>query len=252
MAVYQFTNNDYEAPFYQYEKEEAKADFKSAYLADELKKRNRFILENFESKNDSVKMLVAGDLLILRTNLKDEPFRPGFEKSNIDEDFSSQKYSKAKGMMLEAYFEDYRTHYQKIYNENVNLLEKKMAFYEKNGVKINDEKNSYFNESLSDLVKNVSVKERLLEYDGKLIQQINPIFQDTKPSGIFDYRTAFFVPKKNLLGLTVSTFVFDILVVWVMAFIFYIALYMEWLRKIVEFFGNVSIPSKVTMPFRGK
>ena len=252
MAVYQFTNNDYEAPYYQYEKEEAKADFKSAYLADELKKRNRFIQENFESKKDSVKVLVEKDLAILRDNLRDEPYRTGLEKVNIDEDLTLKKYSKAFGAMLESYFEGYRTHYQKIYNENVNLVEKKMSFYEKNGVKVNDEKNAYFNESLSDLVKNVSVKERLLEYEGKLIQEINPIFQDTKPSGILDYRTAFFVPEKNLLGATVSSFLFDILVVWAMAFMCYVALYFEWLRKIVEFFGNVSIPNKVTIPFRRK
>src|SRR6185295_17228273 len=41
LAVYQFTNNEYQEPFYTYEREESKADFKSAYMADELKKRNR-------------------------------------------------------------------------------------------------------------------------------------------------------------------------------------------------------------------
>lgn len=252
MAVYQFTNNDYEAPFYEYERGEAKADFKSAYLADELKKRNRFLLENFESKNDSVRKLVAKNLAILRDNLRDEPYRPGFEKVNMDEDFSVTNYSKVRGMMLEGYFEDYRAHYQKMYNDNVNLLEKKMAFYEKNGVRVNDEKNTYYNESLSDLVKNTSVKERILEYDGKLIQQINPIFQDPKPGGVFDYRTAFFVPEKNLFGASVSTFIFDTLVIWAMALLCYVALYWEWLRRMVEFFGNVSIPGKVTIPFRRK
>jgi ABC-type multidrug transport system ATPase subunit len=252
MAVYQFTNNDYEVPFYEYERGEAKADFKSAYLADELKKRNRFLLENFDSKNDSIKRLVAKNLAILRDNLRDEPYRPGFEKANIDEDFSVSSYSKMRGMMMEGYFEDYRSHYQKIYNDNVNLLEKKMAFYEKNGVKVNDEKNTYYNESLSDLVKNTSVKERLLEYDGKLIQQINPIFQDPKPAGALDYRTAFFVPEKILFGTAISTFVFDSLVIWVMALLCYVTLYLEWLRRIVEFFGNVSIPGKVTIPFRRK
>lgn len=252
MAVYQFTNNDYEVLFYQYEREEAKADFKSAYLVDELKKRNRFILENFESKNDSVLKLVSKNLAILRDNLRDEPYRPGFEKANIDEDFSTSKYSKVRGMMLEAYFEDYRAHYQKIYNNNVNLIEKKMAFYEKNGVKVNGEKNTYYNESLSDLVKNISVKERLLEYEGKLVQQINPVFQDPKSSSILDYRTAFFLPEKNLLGITVSTFAFNTIVVWAMALMCYVALYLEWLRRIVEFFGSVSIPNKVTIPFRKK
>ncbi len=252
MAVYQFTSNDYEAPFYEYEQGEARADFKSAYLADELKKRNRFLLENFESKNDSIRKLVAKNLTILRDQLRDEPYRPGFEKSNIDEDFSDKNYSKVRGMMMEGYFEDYRSHYQKIYNDNVNLLEKKMSFYEKNGVSVNGEKNAYYNESLSDLVKNVSVKERILEYDGKLIQQINPIFQDPHPSGVSDYRTAFFVPEKNLFGTSISTFVFDTLVIWAMALVCYVALYLEWLRKIVEFFGNVSIPGKVTIPFRRK
>ncbi len=252
MAVYQFTNNDYEAPYYHYEKEEAKADFKSAYLADELRKRNRFLLENLESKNDSIKKLVAKNLAILRDNLKAEPYRPGFEKVNIEEDFSVPKYSKVRGMMLEAYFEDYRTHYQKIYNLNVDTIEKKMAFYEKNGVKVNDEKNRFHNESLSDLVKNISVKERLLEYDGKLIQQINPIFQEPRPATILDYRTAFFLPEKDLLGLSVSTFVFNTVVIWFMALFFYLALYLEWLRRIVDFFGNVRIPDKVTVPFRRK
>jgi ABC-type multidrug transport system ATPase subunit len=252
MAVYQFKNNDYEEPFYRYEKEEAKADFKSAFMADELRNRNRFVLENFESKNDSVKKLVAKNLTILRDNLKSEPFRPGFEKVNIDEDFSTAKYTKVRGMMLESYFEDYRKHYQKIYNLNVDTIEKKMAYFEKSGIRVNEEKNRYHNESLSDLVKNVSVKERLLEYDGKLIQQINPIFQEIHPKGFWDYRTAFFVPEKNLLGLHVSTFLFDILVVWAMAVFFYLALYLEWLRRIIEFFGNVSIPNKVTIPFRRK
>src|SRR5260221_663668 len=252
MAVYQFKNNEYEAPYYNYEQEQAKADFKTAYLIDELKKRNRFVLEYFESKNDSIKKLVVKNLAILRDNLLNEPYRPGFEKANIEEDFSSAKYSKVRGMMLESYFEDYRSHYQKIYNDNVNLIEKKMAFYEKSGIKVNDEKNAYYNESLSDLVKNVSVKERLLEYEGQLIQQINPIFQDPKPSSILDYRTAFFVPEKTLFGMSISTFVFDILVVWAMALLCYVALYLEWLRRIVEFFGNVRIPDKVTVPFRRK
>lgn len=252
IAVYQFKNNEYEEPFYAYEREEAKADFKSAYLADELKKRNRFVLDNFESKNHSLKKLVSVNLTILRDNLNEEPFREGLEKVTIDTELTSGKYTKAVGNVVENYIEGYRKNYQKIYNDNVSLIEKKMVFYEKNGVKVNDEKNSNHNESLSDLVKNVSVKERLLEYNGKLIQQINPIYQEIKPSNTFDYRTAFFVPEKNLLGLSVSTFVFDVIIVWLMTLGCYLALYFEWLRRMVEFFGNVSIPSKVTIPFRRK
>ncbi len=244
LATHQFKNNDYEAPYYNYQREEAKADFKSAYLADELKRRNRFVMENFESKNDSVKNLVNTDLAILRDNLRDEPFKKGMEKISVDELLVLEKYSKVMGMALDAYFEDYRKYYQKIYNENVALVEKKMAFYEKNKVDINEEKNLYLNESLADLVKNVSVEQRLLEYQGKLIQQINPIFQEPKPAHPLDYRTAFFLPEKSFLGITMSTYLFNIFVIWFMSLFLYISLYFEWVRKFVDGFGKVNIPGK--------
>jgi ABC-type multidrug transport system ATPase subunit len=252
MAVYQFRNNDYEEPYYKYEREEAKADFKSAFLADELKRRNRFLMENYESKNDSIQNLVEVNLKMLRDNLRNEPFRPGFEKVDIDQDFSKGKYSKVRGAMMDNYFEDYRKHYQTVYNESVAIKEKLMAHLEKKGYNLNEEKNKYFNESLADLVKNVSTKDRMLEYDGKLLQQINPVFQEHHPSSPLDYRTAFFLPEKKFLGVTFSTFVFDVLVIWIMTLWFYIALYYQWLRGLVEFFGNVSIPDKVTVPFKRK
>jgi ABC transport system ATP-binding/permease protein len=252
MATYQFKNNDYEATLFKYEKEEAKADFKAAYLADELKKRNLFVLENFESKNDSLKKLVAMNLSIIDDNLKNEPFRMGFEKIDLSNALDPKNYSKAVGALLNNYFEEYRKYYQKIYNENVSLIEKRMAFDEKNGVNINHEKNKYYNESLADLVKNITTKERLLEYKGKLIQQINPIFQETNPSNVMDYRTAFFLPQKNLAGINVDTYWFNLLVIWIMALLLYIALYFEWLRNLIDLFGKVNIPNKVTIPFKRK
>jgi hypothetical protein len=246
IAVYQYRNNEYDAPYFEYQRGEARADFKSAYMADELKKRNRFVMENFEGKNESEKKLVDLNLNILKKTLLTEPFREGIEKIDLSH------YTKEQGAALDNYFENYRKHYQNIYNNNVNLTEKKMAFYEKKGTRVNEEKNAYHNESLSDMVKNVNVKDRLLEYDGELIQQINPIFQDPHPSGILDYRTAFFVPEKNFFGMIISTFIFDLIVVWAMTLVCYIALYFEWLRKGVEFFGNMSIPDKINMPFKRK
>lgn len=252
LATYQFTNNDYEKTYFQYHKEESKADFKAAYMADELKRRNLFVLQNFESKNDSIKNLVAANLTILIDNLKNEPFKPGMENTDFSKEFSLQNYTKIRGGILDAYLDDYKKNYQEISNKNVDLAEKKMAFYEKKGFNINDEKNAHYNESLADLVKNVNVKQRLLEYDGQLIQQINPIFQDPSPKSAVDYRTAFFLPTKNLFGQSVSTYLFNVLVIWVMTLLFYISLYFEWLRKLVEASGKVNIPNKLTRPFKRK
>jgi ABC transport system ATP-binding/permease protein len=252
MATHHFKNNDYEATYYKYEKEEAKADFKTAYMADELKRRNLFALENFESKNDSLKKLVAFNLQIISDNLVNEPFNTGLEKINVRSFLRPQNYSKAVGAALDKYLEQYKKHYQKVYNDNVLLIEKRMAFDEKNGVDINDEKNRYYNESLADLVKNINTKERLLEYNGKLIQQINPIFQETLPKSIFDYRTAFFLPQKNLLGTMIDTYWFNLLVIWMIALLLYVSLYFEWLKKLVEVFGKVQISDKMKFSFKKK
>jgi ABC-type multidrug transport system ATPase subunit len=252
LATHQFINNDYESNYYRYHKGEAKADFKSAYLANELKQSNLFALQNFESKNDSVKKLVAAKLQILIDNLKDEPYKLGMEKSDLSKDLRPENYTKIRGGDIDAYLEDYKKYYQQIYNRNVDTIEKKMAYLESHGTNINEDKNKYYNESLADLVKNINVKQRLLEYNGKLIQQINPIFQDPKPSHIADYRTAFFLPVKNLFGIQISTFWFNMIVIWAMAFFYYIMLYFEWLRKLVETFGKVNISNKLTIPFKRK
>lgn len=244
MAVYQFKNNDYEAPFFDYHQMEAKADFKAGYLSDEMKRKNLFLLENFESKDEAIRATVNDNLAILLDKLKDEPFKEGLEKIDLNKVLTPGNYTKEAGQTIQTYLDKYQKVYQKEYNASVALVEKKMSFYEKNGFNINEEKNAYYNESLADLVKNVTTKERLLEYDGKLIQQINPIFQDAKPSNPIDYRTAFFLPQKNLFGLSVSTYIFDTLVIWLMAIVLYFTLYFELLKKLIDSFGKVNIPKR--------
>jgi ABC-type multidrug transport system ATPase subunit len=246
MAVYQFRNNDYESPFFDFHSKESKADFKSGYLGDELKRKNMFLLENFGNKNDSVQQIVSRNLAILRTQLSNEPFRQGLENIDLNEVLTPGKYSKATGELIQVYLDQFQKYYQKVYNDNVAIVEKAMSFFEKNteGYNVNEYKNRYYNESLSDLVKNVNTKERLMEYKGQLIQQINPIFQSPNPSSVLDYRAAFFAPEKNFFGTNLSTYVFNIIIIWLMTFFLYLALYYELLRKLIESFGKVNIPKK--------
>jgi ABC-type multidrug transport system ATPase subunit len=244
LAVYQYKNNEYEEPFFEYHRMESKADFKAGYLGDELKRKNLYLMDNMGAKDEIVKNNVLNNFTILREKLLDEPFKEGIEKINLNEALTPNGYTRAIGEAIQAYLDRYQKYYQNIYNQSVGLVEKKMAFYEKNGFNVNDEKNKYYNESLTDLVKNVNTKERLLEYKGQLIQQINPIYQDPKPANLFDYRTAFFFPEKNLLGMSISTYIFNTLVIWLMAVVLYFTLYYELLRKLIDSFGKVNIPKR--------
>jgi ABC-type multidrug transport system ATPase subunit len=239
LAVYQFKNNDYEREYFDYERNEAGADFKAAYLADDLISRNRYILENYKLQNDSSIKRVVHELTVLRNTLAHEEFREGIENMDLNALLRPENYTEDTGLRLSTYFDQYKRHYQKVFNENAAMIEKKMAFIEKNGRNVSDEKNEFRNESLADLVKNVTVKHRLLEYKGRIIQQINPVFQVPSTASPIGYRTAFFFPEKNLFGTPVSTFIFNLLVIWGMSVLFYISLYFELFRKVVGLFGKI-------------
>ena len=243
LAVDQFINNDYESAYYEYEKNESMADFKTAFIADELRKKNAFLMENFESKNDSIQSLVRNSISIIQKTLDGEK---GLEEVNVFSQFSLENYSKKIGVGLNTYIDQYQKIYQNIYNESVKTRETKMDWMQANRYSqpIISVKNQNYNESLSDLVKNVSTKERLLEYDGQLIQQINPIFQNPKPTHALDYRTAFFVPEKAFAGLSFTTFAFNLIVIWTMSLALYITLYFEIMKRIIQSFDGLNFSEK--------
>jgi len=240
MAVYQFINNDYEREYFNYEREAADADFKASYIADELVLRNQFAMENAD--NDSTMARIEKELDVIRHTLEKEPFRKGIETLSLAESLRPGAYTARTGEILATYFEEYRRHYQGIYNDQSALVDLKKAFYQKQGFDLGEEKDKYYNQSLADLVKNVTAESHLEEYKGTLLQQINPIFQHPSTERPLAYRTAFFFPEKNLFGFQVSTYVFNLAVIWSMTLVFYITLYFELFRKVMRVFGNVNIP----------
>jgi hypothetical protein len=247
LAVYQFKHNSYEEPYYDYEKVESQADFKGSFLVDELETKRKFIVENIGSSQDSIQQIIQKDITIIQETLQPDYFKKGLEDVDLTTPWTKEKFTPEFSKMLENYLAAYKKFYQDIYNKAVAAREN-LTFNKENAegssYKLNDYKNRYFNESLADLVKNVSVKDRIIEFNGHLIQQINPVFLDPVPTGIFDYRAHFFAPKKNLLGTMVSTFLFNSLVIWLMTLCLYITLYFELIRKALTFFGNLNLPIK--------
>jgi ABC-type multidrug transport system ATPase subunit len=247
LAVYSFINNAYEKPYYTYDKIEAQADFRSSFLVDELEKRRQFIAENISNPSDSVKRVLEKDLEIIRKALQNDYYKKGLEKINFDKPWRLEMFNPEFNRQLEEFLVAYKKFYQDVYNRAVAEREKKI--FERENAKgstysLNEYKNRYYNESLADLVRNVSAKNRIEEYQGQLLQNINPVFLDPQPKHLFDYRTHFYAPTKNLVGAQVNTFAFNALVIWLMAVFFYITLYFEWLKKAMDLTGKVKVPAK--------
>ena len=252
LVVDQFVNNKYEQPFYKYEKIESQADFHASFLANELERKRKFIDDNKNEKGDSIHRILQKDIVIIQESLQHGFYKRGLEK-DLEEAWTLAKFTPEFNKKLEEFLSGYRKFYQDAYNSVVATREREMSNIEKkNGYPLNEIKNRYYNESLADLVKNISEKERIIEYEGKLYQQINPIFVDPVPDGPLDYRAHFFAPQKNMLGSMISTFLFNNVIIWLMAIVLYATLYFELLRKLIKSFEQVpgklkwksKIPSK--------
>jgi ABC-type multidrug transport system ATPase subunit len=244
MAVYQFKNNSYQKPYYNQEKIEAEADFKTAYLIEELKKKRNFIENNIdEVEGPEVRSEVEKNLQIIRQELKDEPYREGIKDINLSKDLTIEGFTADVSEKLAGYLDHLKRYYQKRYNQAVRTREEMVLYFENNDrydYDLNTYKNEHYNESLAELVTNINTSERILEYKGNLIQQINPVFNDPEaPRHLLDYRTHFFAPEKHFLGISFSTFWFNILIIWLMSLFFYVTLYFELLKKIVDSFSNM-------------
>jgi ABC transport system ATP-binding/permease protein len=251
LAVYQFRNNSFLKPFYDYEKIEAQADFKSSFFVDKLEEKRKLVNEVINLKTDSAQRIATYNLELIRKSIKDDYYKKGLENLDLETPWSAATVTPAFSKTLEEYLHAYKQFYQTIYNKAVAAREKNI--YEMENAKgshynLADYKNKYYNESLADLVKNVSVKERIVEYRGELIQQINPVFTELNPKGPLDYRTQFFAPKKNFFGITMDTYYFNLLIIWIATFGFYITLYFELLRKLISSSGKVNLSGKVILP----
>jgi len=253
LVVDQFRNNTYEKPYYELEKYESQADFRSSFLVNELDKKRKFIADNLNTQGDSIKQLIRKDLAIIQITLQNDFFKKGLEK-DIETKWGLEKFTPEFNKKLEDFFAAYKKFYQDAYNRAVAAREG-VIFKNENEkgshYNLNAYKNKYYNESLADLVKNVSEKERIIEYEGQLLQQINPIFMDPKPTGPLDYRAHFFAPEKNLFGTMASTFLFNNIIIWIMTVLLYITLYFELLRKLINSFdglgGKINL-TKASLP----
>jgi ABC-type multidrug transport system ATPase subunit len=89
-------------------------------------------------------------------------------------------------------------------------------------------KNHYTNERLDELVTNKLQIEKVIEWNGQLIRKMDPIHMEPlSKTG----RAHFYAPHKNLGNLSIDTYWFNMLVIWLSSALFYLTLVYDLLRK---------------------
>ncbi|MBK7731769.1 MAG: ATP-binding cassette domain-containing protein [Bacteroidales bacterium] len=96
--------------------------------------------------------------------------------------------------------------------------------------------NNYHNDKLEDIVRKVYEKNKMLEFNDRLIQNVDLIYFEPAEAGPLNFRTHFMAPVKRFMGLRVDTFRFNILLVFSMIIVLYATLYTELLKRIIMSF----------------
>lgn len=243
--VSQFKDNDFEQEFYANDKIIADADYKKIYFIPALETRLDFVSLNHKNPDPIIQQQVQEDLNLLKRELTKELAFVGktdFKSLNrfTVNDFDASVYEEVT-TFLSILKKFYVVKFNRADEEKdkkitrlTNSVDKEKSFEEY--------RNSYQNESISELVKNTMETNRVIEKDGRLIQKIFPIYKDPDPAHIVDFDAQFYMPSKHFLNANIDTLYFNLGVVWCMTILLIFTLYFEVLRKIIEGLGNISNP----------
>jgi ABC-type multidrug transport system ATPase subunit len=229
LAVEQFVNNKFEKKVYEFDKSMSEARFRKDYWNSRIK----IALEKI--KNDLQKGSrdkdFNEDLLLVSNEIKKELALLPVMKFDYSEYLTPDRINPEAVISALNYVESLRKYYVRKYNEANDLKDAyitKMESEDKAGFQ--KFRNDYFNKSLEEMVTSKNESQKIIEYQGEIIQKLDPIYMDPKHKFI---KAHFYSPTKPVFGYYVNTYLVNVVVIWAMTFALYLLLYFRVLKKIL-------------------
>ena len=142
-------------------------------------------------------------------------------------------------MAIQSLIDTMTGYYAKQFNIADQGLQKKINYaLKKNEKQYNYLKDIYLNDNLSDAVKKVIEKNKILEYNHELVQQYHPIYLDPPIRSVLSWRSHFYAPRKPFFGKYIDTYWYNITFIWIYTLLLYITLYYESVKKTLDFFSK--------------
>ncbi len=236
LAVNQFVNNRYERIFYRYDKAMSKARYKKDYWYSELKGYLESITASIENGTRDEEF--RDKLLVVSNEIKKEmsilPGLPFPDAALLTPDLITPGIAGAAMDWLNSV----RSHYIALYN-NANSQKDKVVTVMENEDREGFQKlrDDYYNKSLEEFVMSKNEDQKTIDYKGKMIRKLEPVFMD--PSAPF-IKAHFYAPRKKVFGVFAGTFAVNVAVIWFMTAILYLALYFRVLKRVLDLVETLS------------
>ena len=234
IIVNQFHRNDYERNFYDFNKAESDFDFKQAHLVPEMLSLLLFCEENLSNTEEKEQM--GTNLQIVKNELAaeyaiDSAIAHPELLSLTTDSLSYESIEKLRQSTREI-GKRYAARYNAVASErkkHQNKLEETLGG-EENFKKF---KNEFHNDYLEQLVRNKLVDDAFIIQNNRIVQVVDPIFHTPEPS-FTSINAPFYSPYKYLMGKKMDTFAYNLIILWVMTVLSFIALYFNFLSKLLN------------------
>jgi ABC-type multidrug transport system ATPase subunit/ABC-type multidrug transport system permease subunit len=236
LMVKQFTGNAYGRLVYDLQKQISHSDINTIYRIPKIKQALEITMGSM--KDEGRESLEKGSLPLLRNetrrlgaSAKLQPF-PG------QDSLTSDLFSFAVGKRLADWIDSAENEFIRQSNEADLQLDRYISLNKKT---LSSLYNTSHNDKLEDIMKKLYEKNKIHVFNDRIIQNVDPIYLDPEPAGPLDFRTHFMSPVKKFMGTTIETYSFNIILVLLTTVVLYILLYMEVLRKLVDYFEGIRL-----------
>ncbi|HKL71324.1 MAG TPA: ABC transporter permease, partial [Marinilabiliaceae bacterium] len=235
LAVNQFKNNRYESVFFEDEMAMSQSSYYSSTLIPELIKINESCLWELKKRetqkfNKDWKLLRAG----IKQFNQEHPdlFSPAI-LNDEELQFSDSTYQSIKNGLTEARqrLNSEYNYYSRLKDEKTTALIERLGSVEK----VVELQQNYHNEALADWLLERKDVTQIEFAEDKFIQKKNPVFK--APTGKWG-RSHFYASEKQLGPISISTPIFNCLVMWLGILGLYVMLYLDVLRRIIHYFDT--------------
>ena len=224
LAVTQYKDNSYEAPLFKMNQIKSSINYRKVYQIPKIK---NLIQSDVKSSSNQHIKAVNTALLKIKDNEKDflQNYKEAKTTDQLDKSYIFSELNRYQKLLTKRF-----TRVSELIDQKKKEIDQMLS---SSSLTINNLKSQHQNDQLKDLVRNVSAKNRIIEYNDKLIQKYDPIYRVAEPNHTLDYRTHLYAPKKHLLNRGYDTFYFNLIVIWIMSLILFVCLYFDVLKILV-------------------
>jgi ABC-type multidrug transport system ATPase subunit len=238
LAVYQYTENDYQKLIYNYERLKRGADFKKNYWVVDLKNKASYLQDEIDSISNPEKF--KNSLLVLYNEIKKENNENKYMRFAEVEMLNIKNVNKRTLISANKYLEKLNKFYKQLRNKANESEDALIRSYQKTS----REKEAFLtmkmandNEKLTEFVTNSTEIDRIVEFKGHLYQKENPIYLFPESNLV---KAHFYAPIKKIFGFPMHTLWVNVIVIWFTIILTYLILYFRLLKKLFDSFEKIS------------